>query len=106
MIYTMDELRERITPVAKKYHLKAAYIFGSYARGEAKENSDVDILVDRTGSNIQGMFGIGGLYNDLSESIGKKIDLVTTQSLEQRSTKERIPTFVDAVNSERVKIYE
>jgi predicted nucleotidyltransferase len=106
MIYTMDELRERITPVAKKYHLKAAYIFGSYARGEAKENSDVDILVDRTGSNIQGMFGIGGLYNDLSESIGKKIDLVTTQSLEQRSTKERIPTFVDAVNSEKVKIYE
>ena len=106
MILTLNELKDRITPVAKKYNLKAVYVFGSYARKEATENSDVDILIDRAGSNIKGMFDMGGLYNDLSMNIGKEIDLVTMQSLEQRSTKERIPLFVDTVVSERVKIYE
>ena len=41
MIYTIDEISSRIRPVAEKYHLKAVYLFGSYARGEARDDSDV-----------------------------------------------------------------
>ena len=52
MIYTIDELREIVAPIARKYGLRAAYLFGSYARNEATENSDVDILIDRTGSSV------------------------------------------------------
>ena len=37
MIYTIDEISSRIRPVAEKYHLKAVYLFGSYARGEARD---------------------------------------------------------------------
>ncbi len=106
MIYTVDEIRNRVTPVARKYQLKAVYLFGSYARNEATENSDVDILVDRQGSVIRGMFEMGGLYNDLKESMGKEIDLVTTQTLEQKSTQERTPWFVDNLKAEMVKLYE
>ena len=48
-----------------------------------------NIMIDRTGSRIRSMFDMGGLYSDLQESIGKEIDLVTSQTLEQASTKGR-----------------
>ena len=105
MIYTIEELKERITPVALKHRLPAVYLFGSYARGDATETSDVDILVDRTGTEIKGMFALGGLFNDLSEAVGKPIDLVTTGALEHKSTRERTPWFVDNVDKEKVKVY-
>lgn len=46
MIYTAEEIRRRITPVAVRYRLKAVYLFGSYARGEATDESDIDLLID------------------------------------------------------------
>jgi len=106
MIYTLDELKMKINPVAQKYQLRAVYLFGSYARNEATDTSDVDILIDRNGSIIRGMFDMGGLYNDLRESVGKEIDLVTIQTLEQQSTQQRTPWFVDNLRREMVKLYE
>ena len=44
MIYTIAELSRKIIPIAQKYNIPAVYIFGSYARNEATENSDVDVL--------------------------------------------------------------
>lgn len=105
MIFTIDEIRERVCPVARKYGLKAVYVFGSYARNEATAESDIDILVDRTGSAIKGMFDMGNLYNDLRESIGKEIDLVTTHTLDQNSTRSRIPMFVENLQAERIQVY-
>lgn len=105
MIFTIDEIRERVYPVARKYGLKAVYVFGSYARNEATAESDIDILVDRTGSAIKGMFDMGNLYNDLRESIGKEIDLVTTHTLDQNSTRSRIPMFVENLQAERIQVY-
>ena len=46
MIYTAGEIRRRITPVAVRYRLKAVYLFGSYVRGEATDESDIDLLID------------------------------------------------------------
>ena len=105
MIYTVDGLKARVSPIAKKYGLRAVYLFGSYARNEATEDSDVDLLIDRTGSKVKGMFDMGGLYLDLQESIGKEIDLVTLQTLEQESTRRRTPAFVSNLNAQRVQIY-
>ena len=46
MIYTVEEIRRYITPVAVRYRLKAVYLFGSYARGGATDESDVELLID------------------------------------------------------------
>jgi predicted nucleotidyltransferase len=105
MVYTIEQLKERIAPVASKYRLPAVYLFGSYAKGEATEESDVDILVDKTGTELIGLFAMGGLYNDLEEAVGKPIDLVTTGALEEKSTRDRTPWFVKNLEKERVKIY-
>ena len=104
MIYSVEELKQRIAPVAEKYGRREVYLFGSYARSEATEQSDVDILIDRTGSKIRGMFEMGGLYEDLRASIGKEVDLVTMQTLEQPSTRQRSPLFIQNVQAERMRL--
>ena len=95
-----------VIKLGEAYGAERISLFGSYARNEATETSDVDILIDRTGSKIKGMFDMGGLYCDLRDSIGKEIDLVTTQTLEQASTRQRTPLFVDNLYAERIQIYE
>jgi predicted nucleotidyltransferase len=65
----------------------------------------VDILVDKTGTALRGLFAMGGLYNDLSDALDKPIDLITTSALEQDSTIERTPWFVENLNKERIQIY-
>lgn len=105
MTLSISEIKKKIEPIAKRYELKAVYLFGSYARNEATDNSDIDILIDRTDSKIKGMFDMGALFEDLTDSIGKDIDLVTTQTLLQESTKQRCPYFVENLTKEKVKIY-
>ena len=105
MIYTIDEISSRIRPVAEKYHLKAVYLFGSYARGEARDDSDVDLLVDLSGADLSGFFAIGGLYNDLEAALQKEIDLITTVALEQPCRRMSNKLFREIVNKERRKIY-
>lgn len=106
MVYSIDELKRLVIPIAKRYDLCAVYLFGSYARGEANDCSNIDILIDRTDSKIKGMFDMGGLYNDLQEQLGKEIDLVTTAVLEQRSTAECTPWFIENLKAEMMPIYE
>ena len=101
----LRRISQQITPIAKKHNLKSVYIFGSYARDEATENSDVDILIDREGSDVRSVFQISALYNELKESIGKDIDLVTLQSLKQVSTIKNNSDFITNIIKERVKVY-
>jgi predicted nucleotidyltransferase len=105
MVYTVEQLKQKIAPIAIKYSLPVVYLFGSYARGDATDDSDVDILVDRTGSPLRGL-GFGGLYSELCETFGKSVDMVTTDTLEQESTKARKPWFAENLNREKVTIYE
>ena len=105
MIYTIDEISSRIRLIAEKYHLKAVYLFGSYARGEAREDSDIDLLVDLSGADLSGFFAIGGLYNDLEAALQKEIDLLTTASLEQPYRRMSDKLFHEVVNKERKEIY-
>lgn len=105
MVYTLEEIARRIRPVAEKYRLKAVYVFGSYARGEAREDSDIDLLVDLTGADLSDFFAIGGLYNDLEAALQKEIDLITTKSLERPSNKMSDKLFREIVEQERREIY-
>ena len=102
--YTVDEIKNLITPVAEKYGLAAVYLFGSYARGEAHADSDVDLLVDLSGSKIRGIL-LGNLYSDLEEVLGTRVDLVTVSSLNQPTTHRSDALFREAVRKERMIIY-
>ena len=104
MVYTLEEISRRVRPVAEKYHLKAVYVFGSYARGEAREDSDVDLLIDDTDSGLRGL-AYGGLCYDLEEALEKEISFVTIDSLEQPARHKSDIYFRDNVSRERREIY-
>ena len=103
--YSIDEIRERVTPIAQKYNLAAVYLFGSYARGEATEESDIDLLVDLTGSTIRGLKFVS-LYNDLQEALQIPVDVITSDTLDYPTTRRSEIHFNEAVRQERMMIYE
>jgi hypothetical protein len=70
----INKIKPKILEILKKNKVKRAGIFGSYARGEQKKNSDIDILIEPP----KGIgFGFVGIAIELEEKIGKKVDLVT-----------------------------
>lgn len=70
-IYTVPQLRDTLTPVLTRYGVRRAVLFGSYGKGTATENSDVDLLVD---SGLRGLRFVG-LMDDLRRATGKDVDL-------------------------------
>lgn len=106
MIYTLEDLRKVITPIAKKYKIPAIYLFGSYARGTATEDSDIDLLVDTSGTALTSLFSLGALYCDLEEALSKRVDLITVSSLQQKAQMPSEQTFRDTVFNERVTLYD
>jgi hypothetical protein len=74
--------RERIFATAAKYGASHIRVFGSVARGEADETSDVDFLVDLEPG--RSLFDLGGLLYDLQELLGRNVDVVTPAGLRPR----------------------
>lgn len=105
MVYTLDDLRAIISPIAKQYNLRAVYVFGSYAKGTATDTSDIDLLVDTSGTNLTSLFALGALYCALEAALAKQIDLLTVSSLEQEHRLETDLTFRKQVEMERMEIY-
>ena len=70
----LNKLKPKIIEILKKNKIKKAGIFGSYARGDQRKDSDIDILVDPP----KGIgFGFAGIAIELEEKLGKKVHLVT-----------------------------
>lgn len=70
----LNKIKPKIIQVLKKNNIKKAGIFGSYARGEEKKNSDVDILVEPP----KGIgFGFVGIQFELEDALKRKVDLVS-----------------------------
>ena len=105
MIYTIEEIARIVRPVAERYGLRAVYLFGSYARGTATESSDVDILIDTTGTQIKSLLQVAAVYCELEEALGKPVDLITVSSLEQRAQMPSEENFHKTVWDEKVDIY-
>lgn len=104
MIYTLEEIRSRTQPIIRKYRIPAMYIFGSYARGQATEDSDLDFLVDTTGTDLTSLLRLGALYCDLEDAFEKRIDLITVRSIMQDTDMASDVDFRNAVLKERVRL--
>jgi predicted nucleotidyltransferase len=96
-----------VKPIAEKYHFPAVYLFGSYARGEADKDSDVDIIVDTTGAAARSAFQMGGVFNDLEKEFGQNnVDLLTLATvLSQNRVDSLLPSMRESVMKEMVIIY-
>jgi predicted nucleotidyltransferase len=71
--------QSEIRSIAAKHGAGNLRVFGSVARGDARENSDVDLLIDIVGPTTP--WFPGGLLTDLETALGRRVDIVIARSL-------------------------
>ena len=82
-IISMDNITTLVKPLAEKYHVKEIYLFGSYARGEADGDSDLDFLVfGGEGFKLTNILALG---EELREVLKKKVDVFEIREINQDS---------------------
>lgn len=82
-VFTIEEIKERVKPIADKYNVEEIYLFGSYARNEANQDSDLDFLVFG-GENFK-LTMIFALAEELREILNKKVDVFEISEVNQES---------------------
>ena len=71
---TIKQIKDIVKPILNKYGIFEIYLFGSYARGEANKDSDVDIYCEK--GNLNTLFKIGYVFEELKTALNKEVDLV------------------------------
>ncbi len=90
----LEDIKAKVLPILKEAGVTRSSLFGSYVRGEQKENSDIDMLVDFPRG--KGLFEFAGLQFKLEDALEKKVDLVEYESLH--------PLLRDRILAEQVQI--
>jgi predicted nucleotidyltransferase len=90
-----QEIFEKIIKFLKNEGAKRISVFGSYVRGEEKEESDIDIIVEF--SERKSLLELVRIERELSEFLGIKVDLLTEQSIS--------PYLIDSIRKEMEIIY-
>ena len=93
---TKDEIENAIRFLLQKYHAESALLFGSYARGDATPESDLDVIV--FGGKHFKKTNIFALAEDLQEITGKNVDAFEISEVDPNSA------FYDSIHREGVKI--
>ena len=75
--------------------MERVFLFGSYARGDATEKSDVDFRIDR--GTMRGI-AFGGLYEDMRDALEKPVDILTTQQMDDK--------FLSEIRKEEILLYD
>jgi len=84
---SIEEIKNKISPILKKNGVKSAAIFGSYARGDQTKKSDIDILI-KYKNDDKSYFDLVGLQFELEKKLKKKVDLLTYGGVHRRLKKE------------------
>ncbi len=96
MRYTINEIKSKTTPIAKAYGIGRMSLFDSYARGEAKDDSDVDLYIER--GRLKSLLQYFAFVDELENVLNCHVDVVTT-GIEDKQ-------FLSAIMQEGVLLYE
>jgi len=78
----LEEKREEVLRICAKYGARNVRVFGSVARGEADDTSDIDLLVELEPG--RSLLDLGGLQYELERVLGHRVDVVTERGLKER----------------------
>jgi len=82
----IEEIKQKIIPLLKKYKVTKAGIFGSYSRGEQKKSSDIDLLIKI--HNDTGLLTLIGLKLELQKAIKRKVDIIEYETIRKELRKQ------------------
>ena len=102
-VLPFDSIRLLVLPIARKNKLDSVSLFGSYARNEARVDSDVDLLI--SGGDYNGLFDFLDIKEQFEEALGKKVDLISRKSLDENKSASGL-YFREKVLREEMIIYE
>ena len=88
----LEKYQQLILPVLKRYFIKRAAIFGSFAKGNTNINSDVDLLIEPEKDFT--IFKMLRLEEEISELIKRKVDLVEYSALKPSIRKEVLSSAI------------
>ena len=91
----IEEIKDAVSKFGKQYGIKNAYLFGSYAKGEANEQSDVDIIIEK--GELQTYKAYSGFLYSLEDELETSINLLTTDSVK--------PRFFELIKNDRILLY-
>lgn len=94
-LLTLDFIKNTVSSVFDQYDVNYCYLFGSYAKGYARETSDVDLFIDTSVTGIDYF----GLIEELREALHKRIDLVNFRDLKEKGQ------VINDVLKDGIKIY-
>jgi uncharacterized protein len=77
----LDVSSEKLETLCKRYEVKELSLFGSQARGDQRDDSDIDLLVEFLPNASIGLIGYSKLQRELQNMFGKNVDLVTKSGL-------------------------
>ncbi len=97
-IYKINELIKILQPIFEANNIYKAILFGSYARGEANANSDIDIVIDSKGELLNIKFY--GVLQDIIDNVKKKVDLIEMTEIKENSS------IYNKIKEEGILIYE
>jgi len=92
---TIEQIKESILPILKRYNISRAGLFGSYVKNENTEESDIDILIEL--KEKISLLEFVRIKLALEDKLNKKVDLVEYQSVK--------PRLKNRIFSEEVRIY-
>lgn len=93
----VEELKTKISPIAAAHGVDDVYLFGSYARGEATSESDIDLVISP--GNIRTFMQLGRFLTDLEAQFPVKLDVLTVDQMESE------PLLKKNILKDRILIY-
>ena len=95
MPYTVAELKAIIAPIAQAHGVKSVSLFGSYSKGHATAESDVDLKIEK--GQLKTLFQLCGFRLAVEDALQCSVDLVTSEASD--------PSFLETIRKDEVLLY-
>jgi hypothetical protein len=93
--YTIEEIKNIVTPIAQQHGVKSVSLFGSYSKGTASADSDVDLKIEK--GQLRSLFQLSGFRLAVEDALKLPVDLVTSESSDRN--------FLEMIAEEEVLLY-